>query len=61
MPSAGVYPLIKSLFCNLQNPCFHMIQPSEIPGQVNSPFDKNDNSTRYDFLLSCYGLIFTVT
>ena len=46
MPSAGVYPLFKSFLCDLQNPCFSEEVPSEVPGQVNSPLDKNDNSTK---------------
>ena len=46
MPSAGVYPLMKSFMCDLTSPCFEETLPSEVPGQVNAPFDKNDNSSK---------------
>ena len=41
MPSAGVYPWLKSLLCDLQNDCFPVELPSEIPGQVNNPSSAN--------------------
>uniref|UniRef100_H2YX24 ABC transporter domain-containing protein n=1 Tax=Ciona savignyi TaxID=51511 RepID=H2YX24_CIOSA len=41
MPSAGIYPWFKSMFCDLENPCFSKEVPSEVPGQINSPGNAN--------------------
>nr|XP_026691296.1 ATP-binding cassette sub-family A member 1-like [Ciona intestinalis] len=53
MPSAGVYPWFKSLLCDLENPCFSKMVPSEVPGQINSPENGNGNG-----LLNSLGGIF---
>lgn len=37
LPSAGVFPWLQTLMCNLQNPCFNVPVDSEYPGQVNAP------------------------
>ena len=44
LPSAGVLPWVKSLVCDLQNPCFQTEVPSEIPGQINDQATLNTSS-----------------
>ena len=44
LPSAGVFPWVKSLVCDLQNPCFQTEVPSEIPGQINDQATLNTSS-----------------
>ncbi|XP_039258702.2 phospholipid-transporting ATPase ABCA1-like isoform X1 [Styela clava] len=45
LPSAGVFPWIQTMFCNLDNPCFHVPVASETPGQINEPFNSTTGLT----------------
>ncbi|XP_008404880.1 ATP-binding cassette sub-family A member 1 isoform X2 [Poecilia reticulata] len=40
MPSVGTVPWIRSIVCNINNPCFHSPTPGETPGQVGN-FDNS--------------------
>jgi len=55
MPSAGVYPWMKSIVCDLSNPCFPTEVPSEVPGQINNP----QTSAYTDGLISSLSLLST--